>query len=114
MYSMVESGANIHPVSYSEREMPDPKPYPRPFHCGSPTCEKVLGIIDRDVVQHNVSLYILRNPLACDIVIEEQTFTRKDFSVMKMGYGVVPCSCGHDTTWHWNQHLLDTLIRRSK
>jgi hypothetical protein len=91
--------------------MPDPKQYPRPFVCGNPSCEKLLGIIDRDS-KRIVSLYVLKETHPRGTQIEELELTRADFSVMRMGYGDIPCPCGHDTTWHWNNQLLTRVTRQ--
>lgn len=90
------------------------KPYPRPFPCESPTCGKVLGIVSQDS-QRNVTLFVLKYARPKDFELtDDMQLTKGDFAVMRMGYGTVPCECGHDTTWHWNQHLMDALVRRTK
>jgi len=91
--------------------MPDPKPYPRPFRCGNPSCGKLLGVIDRDN-KRIVSLYVLSASRPSGTQIEDLELTRADFRVMRMGYGDVPCTCGHDTTWHWNNQLISRLVDR--
>jgi len=74
----------------------------------------MLGIIAKDN-QHNVTLYVLRDAKPKDFEITNgMQLSKSDFAVIEMGYGIIPCLCGYDTTWHWNQHLLDTLIRRTK
>lgn len=91
--------------------MPEDKPYPRPFSCANPSCGKLLGIVNRDN-QRIVSLFVLRTPRPACTTLEESEFTRADFSVMSMGYGDIPCTCGHTTTWHWNNQLLSRLTNR--
>lgn len=91
--------------------MPDNKAYPRPFTCSNPSCEKLLGIIDRDN-QRIISLYVLKVIRPKGTQLEDLELRREDFSVMRMGYGDIPCTCGHDTTWHWNNQLLTRVTRR--
>lgn len=93
--------------------MPDDKPYPRPFYCSNPSCCKLLGIIDRDN-RRIVSLYVLKEFRPQGTTLDDIQLTRADFRVMRMGYGDVPCTCGHDTTWHWNNQLISRLTNREQ
>ena len=91
--------------------MPDDKSYQRQLVGSNPSCEKVLGIIERDN-QRIVSLYVLKVIRPKGTQIEDMELRRTDFSVMRMGYGDIPCTCGQDTTWHWNNQLLTRVTRR--
>lgn len=92
--------------------MPEQKTYPRPFYCENPSCGKLLGVIDRSN-QRIVSLCVLKYPRPSGTELDDVQLVRADFSVLHMGYGDVPCTCGHDTTWHWNNQLLSRLTNRS-
>lgn len=92
--------------------MPAPKPYPRPFVCANPSCQRLLGVIARDEVKHTISLYVLKSSRPRGTELDDLELRRADFSVLGMGYGDIPCPCGYDTTWHWNNQLLTRITRR--
>ena len=91
--------------------MPDYKPYPRLFACGNPSCQKVIGIMNRDP-HGNVWLYPFREVRPKGTDLDDLELVRTDFSMLRVGFGVVPCTCGHNTRWYPSIRVLNWLIAK--
>jgi hypothetical protein len=93
--------------------MSDDNPYPRLFLCGNPSCQKVLGIKDRDG-QRAIWLYVLRNGRAKGTQLKDLALVRSEFSMIHVGFGDVPCTCGHNTRWLMSKSVLRRILARYK